>query len=86
MKEGVVSRDPVVAGNGLDVFEKGGEPADDLAGVQRVRDFVESFEADSGFFRPSLPQVAPNFGGFKLSLQGSENSPIKVAQLDYFRV
>ena len=47
-KRGIVLGDALAGGVGLDVFEEGGEAADDAAGIEGGGDAVEGVEIDAG--------------------------------------
>src|SRR6266550_6173108 len=86
VEKGVEFGDALAGAEGFDVFEEGGEAADDVALVERLRYAIEFVEGDVGFAGTRLPEIDIDFVGFEFTLQGGEDAPIEFTQLDNFSV
>ena len=82
MKKRVEAGDAFAIGERLDVFEEGGETANDPAAVEVFGDLVKGFERDLGFGGSGRPDVLDEFFGFKFAFDGHEDTPFEFVELN----
>ena len=82
VEKGVEFGDALAVGERFDVFEEGGESADDAAAVELVGDVEERFQRHAGFGARGLPEFGDDFFGVEFALQGDQHPPFQVAQFD----
>ena len=82
VEEPVEAGDALAGGGRLDVFEKGGEAADDFFRVKRLGDFAEAVERDAGDFRALVPRVFGNFIECELLFEREQHGPFFGGEID----
>ncbi len=82
MEKPVETRDPLAGGGGFDVFQEGGEAADDFFIIEGGGDFAEAVERDAGDFRALFPGVLANFFERELLLEGKQDVPFLRREID----
>src|SRR5437868_4836266 len=81
MEKGIEASDAFAIGQGFDMFEKGGETADDLSLIQVFGDFKESFERHLCFRGARRPDIFGEFFRFKFAFKGHQDTPLEFIEL-----
>lgn len=82
VEEGVEAGDADACLGGLDVFEKSGEPADDLARVEVFGNLTKGFQIDVGFGGSGGPEAEANFVDGEFAFEGEKDIPFEVSEVN----